>query len=121
MAIANRATSAGSSENAAARRGPLKNLPVPSLVLGVLTFLGMMLSIGMIFIYAPTDPIEGQAQRIFYFHVPISWIGMLAFVVLTVASVIYLVTRDERWDWLPRAPAEIGGGFFTPGALTGAA
>src|SRR6266700_6714124 len=119
MAIANRSTSADSPENAVERGGPLSTLPLTSLVLSVLTFLSMMLSIWMIFLYAPTDAIEGQAQRIFYFHVPISWIGMLAFVVLTIASVIYLVTRNERWDWLASASAEIGAVFITLALITG--
>src|SRR6266700_203901 len=119
MAIANRSTSADSPENAVERGGPLSTLPLTSLVLSVLTFLSMMLSIWMIFLYAPTDAIEGQAQRIFYFHVPISWIGMLAFVVLTIASVIYLVTRNERWDWLASAYAEIGAVFITLALITG--
>jgi len=119
MAIANHATSADSPENVVTRGGPLPKLPLTSLVLGALTFLGMMLSIWMIFLYAPTDAIEGQAQRIFYFHVPISWIGMLAFVVLTVASIIYLVTRDDRWDWLACASAEIGTVFITLALITG--
>lgn len=119
MAIANRTTGAGSPENEVTRRGTLQTLPLPSLLLGALTFIGMMISLWMIFIYAPTDAIEGQAQRIFYFHVPISWIGMLAFVVLTTASIIYLVTRNERWDWLACASAEIGTVFITLALITG--
>lgn len=119
MAIANRSTGANSSGNTVARGGSPPRLPLVSRVLGALTLLGMLLSIWMIFLYAPTDAIEGQPRRIFYFHVPISWIGMLAFVVLTIASVTYLITRDERWDWLACASAEIGTVFITLALITG--
>lgn len=95
--------------------------PLVSLILGGLSLLGMMVSIWMIFLYAPTDALQGPTQRIFYFHVPISWIGMLAFVVLAVASVIGLVRRDdERWDWIARAAAEIGTVFITLALISGA-
>jgi heme exporter protein C len=94
--------------------------PLVSLILGGLSLLGMMVSIWMIFLYAPTDALQGPTQRIFYFHVPISWIGMLAFVVLAVASVIGLVRRDdERWDWIARAAAEIGTVFITLALISG--
>ncbi len=78
-----------------------------------------MISLWMIFIYAPTDAIEGNAQRIFYFHVPSAWIGMLAFGVLALSGTGYMVTKDERWDWLARAAAEIGAVFITLALITG--
>src|SRR5216683_1565864 len=68
---------------------------------------------------APTDAVEGLPQRIFYFHVPVSWIGMLAFGVLAAASIAYLWKKDERWDWLARASAEIGTVFITLALVTG--
>ncbi len=81
--------------------------PLISTILLVLTTIGMMSSIGLIFLYVPTDAIEGIPQRIFYFHVPIAWIGMLAFGIMAIAGVAYLWKKDERWDWLARASAEI--------------
>lgn len=94
-------------------------LPLISLILGVLSFVGMMISIWMIFLYAPTDAIQGQPQRIFYFHVPMAWIGMLGFIVLTVAGLVYLCNRDERWDWVARASAEAGAVFLTLALILG--
>ncbi|HTK11324.1 MAG TPA: cytochrome c biogenesis protein CcsA [Ktedonobacteraceae bacterium] len=93
--------------------------PLATWILGGLSFVGIMLSIWMIFLYAPTELIEGQPQRIFYVHVPMSWIGMLAFGVLTLAGVGFLITRDERWDWAARASAEIGTVFITLALITG--
>jgi heme exporter protein C len=93
--------------------------PIVSLILGALSFIGMMVSIWMIFLYAPTDAIQGQPQRIFYFHLPAAWLGMLGFAVVTVAGIGYLVKRDERWDWAARASAELGAFFITLALITG--
>jgi len=93
--------------------------PIVSLILGALSFIGMMVSIWMIFLYAPTDAIQGQPQRIFYFHIPMAWLGMLGFAVVTIAGIGYLVKRDERWDWAAQASAELGAFFITLALITG--
>ena len=94
-------------------------LPVVPTILGVLSFIGMMVSIWAIFLYAPTDAIEGDPQRIFYFHLPSAIIGMLAFGIVAVAGIVYLWKKDERWDWVARAAAELGAVFLTFALITG--
>ena len=94
-------------------------LPIASLILGMLSLIGMMVSIWMIFLYAPTDAVQGQPQRIFYFHVPVAWLAMLGFGIVTVAGIGYLLKRDERWDWAARASAELGAVFATLTLITG--
>jgi heme exporter protein C len=119
MALVKRETTAeqrAASIGAKQRETPF---PIVSLVLGALSFIGMMVSIWMIFLYAPTDAIQGQPQRIFYFHIPAAWLGMLGFAVVTVAGIGYLVKRDERWDWAARASAELGAFFITLALITG--
>jgi heme exporter protein C len=81
--------------------------------LGVVTALGMLLSIWATFLLAPTDALQGDVQRIFYFHVPLAWDAFLAFFIVFAASIVYLWRKDERWDWLARASAEIGTIFTT--------
>ena len=93
--------------------------PVVSIILGALSLIGMMVSIWMIFLYAPMDVIQGNPQRIFYFHVPMAWLGMLGFVIVAVGGIGYLVKKDERWDWLARASAELGALFITLALITG--
>jgi heme exporter protein C len=78
-----------------------------------------MISLWMIFFYAPTDTLQGLVQRIFYLHLPMAWIGMLAFVMLALAGIGCLVLRDERWDWIARASAEVGAVFITLALITG--
>lgn len=117
MALANRVTSVerpGMKTTKAQR-----NLPLASLIVGALSCVGMMISLWMIFFYAPTDEVQGQPQRIFYVHVPMAWVGMLSFVVLAVASVVCLWKKDERWDWLARASAEVGAVFLTLALILG--
>ena len=119
MALANRDTQTERQNSTIGTPGQNTRPPIASLALLILSFIGMMTSIFMIFLYVPTDAIEGIPQRIFYFHVPIAWIGMLAFGVLAVASIGYLWKKDERWDWLARASAEVGAIFITLALITG--
>src|SRR2546429_3329901 len=119
MALANRDTQIKRRDTSMGTPARDTRLPIVSLVLLALTFEGMMISIVMIFLYVPTDAIEGIPQRIFYFHVPVAWIGMLAFGVLAAASIGYLWKKDERWDWLARASAEVGAIFITLALITG--
>ncbi|HVB63194.1 MAG TPA: cytochrome c biogenesis protein CcsA, partial [Nitrolancea sp.] len=83
------------------------------LVLGVLT--GITLAVGLYLglVYAPMDAIQGNAQRIFYIHVPMAWVAFLAFFVVFVAGVMYLWKRDLIWDQVARSSAEIGLVFTT--------
>jgi heme exporter protein C len=119
MALAKRAATAEQEKaNAGANRRETR-FPVVSLVIGILSLLGMMVSIWMIFLYAPTDAVQGQPQRIFYFHVPLAWLGMLGFVIVAIAGIGYLVKKDERWDWAARASAESGAFFITLALITG--
>jgi heme exporter protein C len=117
MAVAKQATGVERQRTEARQHG--KDFPIVSSILCVLSFLGMMVSLWMIFLYAPTDAVQGDAQRIFYFHVPMAWVGMLSFGVLTVAGIIYLWKGDEHWDWVARAAAEVGAVFLTLALVLG--
>ena len=48
--------------------------PFVSIILGMLSLIGMMVSIWMIFLFAPMDAIQGNPQRIFTFMYP--WRGL---------------------------------------------
>ena len=119
MALAKREATVEQEATNVARKRKDTRFPVISVLLGVLSLAGMMVSIWMIFLYAPTDAIQGQPQRIFYFHVPMAWLGMLGFVIVAIAGTGYLVKKDERWDWAARASAELGAFFITLALITG--
>jgi heme exporter protein C len=118
MAVAKQTTDVRDATTQATRR-PIARLPIASLILGALALVGMSISIYMIFLYAPEDAVQGEPQRIFYFHVPIAWLAMLGFIVVAIGGIGYLITKDERWDWTARAAAEIGAVFATLTLLTG--
>jgi heme exporter protein C len=77
------------------------------------TAVAMPLAIWGAFLYAPTDAGQGDIQRILYFHVPLAILAYVAFFVVFVASILYLWRRDERWDALARASAEVGTVYTT--------
>lgn len=88
------------------------------LLLG-LSFSLMVAALGLVFIYVPTEKTMGVVQRIFYFHVPVAWISLLAFSVVFIASILYLWKREEKWDILARSSGEIGFVFITLVLITG--
>jgi heme exporter protein C len=59
-------------------------------------------------VYAPTERIQGDVQRIFYFHVPLAWTAYLAFFVVFVASAAYLLKQKPIFDAVARSSAEVG-------------
>ena len=89
-------------------------------VLGYATLVLLALATYAIFFVAGPINVQGDAARIVYFHVPMAWVAFLAFFVVFVASVAYLRSRDERWDRLGRASAEVGVVFTTLVLITGA-
>jgi heme exporter protein C len=87
------------------------------ILLGISTVL-MLAALYMVFIFAP-DTESGVVQRIFYFHIPLAWIAFLAFFVVFVASIMYLKTRNKKWDFIASTSAEIGLVFTTLFLATG--
>lgn len=71
------------------------------------------------FLYAPTEQVMGEVQRIFYFHVAAGWNSFLAFLGVFVGGIGYLVTRKRVWDGLAFASAEIGVLYTTIVLTTG--
>jgi heme exporter protein C len=88
----------------------------------VLVGLGLALMIAalfMVFIYVPTEKDTGIVQRIFYFHVPVAWVSFLAFFITFITSIVYISKRQEKWDAIASASAEIGVVFTTLVLITG--
>ena len=85
----------------------------------VVAGLFMMADLYLIFMVAPTDAVLGHVQRVFYFHVPIAIMSFLAFFLVFLASIVYLVRRDGKWDRIAHSSAEVGVVFVTLALLTG--
>jgi heme exporter protein C len=81
---------------------------------------GMMILAGYAALFiAPDERTMHLIQRIFYFHVP-SWsASFTAFFISFLASIAYLSTKRERFDWLAVSAAEVGVIACTIGLITG--
>ncbi len=88
-------------------------------ILNWATGLALLAGLSMAFLYAPTDRIQGHAQRIFYFHVPLAWVAFGAFAIVAVSGLVHLVRRSEAADRWARSAAEIGVVFTTLVLITG--
>src|ERR1041384_5459417 len=70
-------------------------------------------------VVAPPDAMMGDVQRIMYVHFP-SWIAVgLAYTTGFVGSVLYLVRRQERFDYWAQAGIEVGLVFNITGLISG--
>ncbi len=70
-------------------------------------------------VVAPTEQTMGDVQRIFYYHVPSAWTAFLLFFTNFLASIMYLVKRNEAADAVAAATAEVGVVFCTVVLVTG--
>lgn len=61
---------------------------------------------------APTERVMGEVQKVFYFHLGTAWTALLGFVLAAVFSVVYLITKDLKWDRFQVAAIEVSLVFF---------
>jgi heme exporter protein C len=73
----------------------------------------MLLAAGAIFLYAPTDALQGPVQRIFYLHVSAAIAAYGCFAVVLLGGIRYLWTESITADRLARAGAVAGLVFTT--------
>jgi heme exporter protein C len=90
-------------------------MPSQPRVLQVLNILSAVLLAAaaiMVFTYAPIEKVMGAVQKVFYFHVATAWVGMLGFIAAAIVAIIYLRTKDLKWDAIGLAAVEISLVFF---------
>jgi len=68
---------------------------------------------------APIDAMQGPIQKILYVHVPVVLGAYLGFFLTALGGGLYLWRREERWDRLAAAAAEVGVLFCTLVLVTG--
>ena len=101
------------------QEGNVAWLPSIKTILAFTTATMMLADLYLIFMVAPTDSVLGHVQRVFYFHVPIAIMSFVAFLVVFIGSIGYLVRRTPKWDSVAHASAEVGVVFVTLALLTG--
>ncbi len=62
----------------------------------------------LIWNYAPVEQTMGPVQKIFYVHLPLAWWSLISFLVVFIASILYLAKRKPFWDQLAGSAAEVG-------------
>jgi heme exporter protein C len=85
------------------------------MILPVVTLAAVALSIGLSFLYAPTEALQGDVQRMLYIHAPAAWIAYLAFGIVALASIVVIARPQswERWDAIALSSTELGLLFTT--------
>lgn len=79
----------------------------------------MLVTLLMIFFFAPTERTMGHVQRIFYFHVGSAWVSSVAFFMALLGGVMYLRRPSKTWDTVAVASVEIGLAFTTMTIVSG--
>ncbi|MGH9658153.1 MAG: cytochrome c biogenesis protein CcsA [Bryobacteraceae bacterium] len=73
----------------------------------------------VIFLQLPDDAEQGPIYRILFFHVPAWFTSGVAIAVSLVASILYLVKRDLKYDAIAVATTEVAVAFLMVGMTTG--
>lgn len=88
-------------------------------------FTGIIAVFTVILVYAAlfvVPPIQGMgdAGRIVFFHVPMAWLAVVAFVMNAFWGAMYLKTKDMRNDFLSGRSAQLGMVFVLLATVSGA-
>lgn len=90
----------------------MKTKPSALKALDILSIILLAVATYLALVFAPTEKIMGDVQRVFYFHVSTAWVGLLGFVAAGVTGIIYLRTQNLKWDLIEVAAVEISLVFF---------
>ncbi|MGC6588837.1 cytochrome c biogenesis protein [Paenibacillus sp. Dod16] len=74
----------------------------------ILTIPMMLIALYLTFVWSPEEAVMGIVQKIFYFHVASAWTAFLAFFIVFIYSIAFLITRKRYYDIVAGVSAEIG-------------
>src|SRR5215217_1532507 len=86
--------------------------PVALKILDILSIILLGVSAYLALVFAPTELVMGDVQRVFYFHIGTAWTALLGFILAALFSVVYLINKDLKWDRLQVAAIEVSLVFF---------
>ena len=90
-----------------------------NLTLFILSIILMSCNLVWIIFFTPMVPDQEWAQKIFYFHVPLAWVGFLSYFFVMISGISYLFFKDLKYDRIGHASAEIGTLFTGLVLITG--
>jgi heme exporter protein C len=85
-----------------------------------IVFVANLVALYMIFLWAPPERTLGDSYRVFFIHTPSAWVSYLAFTITFVSSILYLKTRNFKWDFYASSSALLGLLFCIITIITGA-
>jgi len=88
-------------------------------IMSILAVVGMVITIGAIFLFAPVELNMGNVQRLFYFHVGSAWVGAMVFGVALVCGLLYLWRGRRVFDTVSVAAVEVGLVFLSMAIVGG--
>jgi len=97
----------------------MKRVPRILILLDILAAVAIISAFCLVIFYAPVEQEMGLVQKVFYFHVASTWVGMLGFTLSTVAAVIHLKSGNMKWDNAGLSGIEIGMVFVGLGIVSG--
>ena len=90
----------------------MQSKPIALTALNVLSVISIGVATYFALVFAPTEAVMGNVQRVFSFHVGTAWVGLIGFVLAAVTGIIDLVTKDMKWDRVEVAAVEVSTMFF---------
>ncbi|XER07538.1 Cytochrome c biogenesis protein CcsA [Sporomusa rhizae] len=88
--------------------------------MAVVSAVWLMGVIYSVFYLVPPAAGLGYLVRIAFFHIPVAWVSVLAFLVSAAAAGQYLRTRQLRYDWVSACSARLGLSFCLLATVSGA-
>jgi heme exporter protein C len=85
----------------------------------ILTGLLFILVIIGVFLMPSPQKDLGDFSRIFFFHVPVAWVTVLAFLFSMINSILYLKTKEMNYDMQAEASSRLGFMFAVLATISG--
>ncbi len=85
----------------------------------IVLLIWMSVVIVAIFLLPPPQLQLGEVSRIFFFHVPMAWVAVLAFLLSFIYSILYLREKDLIYDNRAKTAARLGLLFTVLATISG--
>jgi len=91
------------------------------LVIGLAIIAAVLLTYNLrsMFLVLPDEAAQGAIYRIMFFHVPAALVGMAGYFVALIFSVLYLSSKELKWDSLAASIVEVALVFSVVNIVTG--
>ena len=81
---------------------------IPNVPLLILALTLSIVGLYAMLIWAPVEIKLGESYRVFYLHVPAAWVAYLALGMSLVSSILYLKTKNSKFDTFAEVTAILG-------------